>query len=161
MGPETSQSTVDEVKAILVALGKVPAVLKRCVPGFIVNRLNAALGREAGYMVSQGWVSPEDVDAAFSMNAGLKAPFEGPLELMDYIGWDIATAAGRYLYPELCNETGGNAFAEDMVAKGWLGIKSGRGIKDYSEADRAELQNVRNQKILEVVQLAKKLRESK
>lgn len=155
MGPETSEETVNAVKDVLKDLGKVPVVLKKCVPGFIVNRLNAALAREAGYMVSQGWVTPEDVDAAFSMNAGLKAPFEGPLELQDYIGWDVSTAAGRYLYPHLCNDVNGMAFAEEMVAKGWLGIKSGRGIKDYTGKSREELQNKRNMKILKVVQLTK------
>lgn len=160
MGPETSEETVNEVKAILEDLGKVPVVLRKCVLGFLVNRLNAALSREAGYMVSQGWVSPEDVDKAFSMNAGLKAPFEGPLELQDYIGWDVGTAAGKFLYPQLCNDTEGMAFAEEMVAKGWLGIKSGRGIKDYTGKTREELQNARNLKILRVVQLTKSFRES-
>lgn len=158
MGPRTSPATADTVKNILTDVGKVPVVLKECVLGFIVNRLNAALAREAGYMVSQGWVTPEDVDAAFSANAGLKAPFEGPLELMDYIGWDVGTAAGRFLYPSLCNSTEGMAFAEEMVAKGCLGIKSGRGIKDYTGKNREDLQNERNLKILKVVQLSKELK---
>lgn len=151
MGPKTSEATTIKVKEMLAEMGKKPAILRECVPGFIVNRLNAALGREAGYMVAQGWVTPEDVDAAFTGNAGIKAPFEGPLELMDYIGWDIATAAGQYLYPHLCNSTDRNVFAENMVEKGWLGIKSGRGIKDYNGKTREELQNKRNRKIMQVV----------
>ncbi|NLB53741.1 MAG: 3-hydroxyacyl-CoA dehydrogenase family protein [Syntrophomonadaceae bacterium] len=156
MGPETSEETTAKVREILTGMGKKPAVLRKCVPGFIVNRLNAALGREAGYMVAQGWVSPEDVDAAFSGNAGIKAPFEGPLELMDYIGWDIATAAGQYLYPHLCNSTDRNVFAENMVEKGWLGIKSGKGIKDYTGKTREELQNKRNRKIMQIARLVRK-----
>ena len=151
MGPETSEETVQTLKDIFIGMEKVPVILKKCVPGFIVNRLNCALAREAGYMVSQGWVSAEDVDAAFTSNAGIKAPFEGPLELMDYIGWDVGVAAGGYLYQFLCNATDGMPFAQEMVKQGKLGIKSGQGIKDYSGKTREELQNTRNAKILKIV----------
>ncbi|MBP1761900.1 MAG: hypothetical protein H6Q64_1442 [Firmicutes bacterium] len=151
MGPETSEKTVETLKEVLIGMEKVPVVLKKCVPGFIVNRLNCALAREAGYMVSEGWVSPEDVDAALTSNFGLKAPFEGPLELQDYIGWDIGVAAGNYLYQFLCNSTTGMPFAEEMVKQGKLGIKSGQGLKDYSGKSREEWQNIRNLKIIKVV----------
>lgn len=151
MGPQTSDKTVETLKEILVGMSKVPVVLKKCVPGFIVNRLNCALAREAGYMVSEGWVSPEDVDAALTSNFGLKAPFEGPLELQDYIGWDVGVAAGNYLYQFLCNSTTGMPFAEEMVKQGKLGIKSGQGLKDYSGKSREEWQNIRNLKIIKVV----------
>ncbi|HNX93030.1 MAG TPA: 3-hydroxyacyl-CoA dehydrogenase NAD-binding domain-containing protein, partial [Syntrophomonas sp.] len=151
MGPQTAEKTVETLKEILIGMGKVPVVLKKCVPGFIVNRLNCALAREAGYMVSEGWVSPEDVDAALTSNFGLKAPFEGPLELQDYIGWDIGVAAGNYLYQFLCNSTTGMPFAEEMVKQGKLGIKSGQGLKDYAGKSRDEWQNIRNQKIIKIV----------
>lgn len=151
MGPQTSDKTVETLKEILVGMSKVPVVLKKCVPGFIVNRLNCALAREAGYMVSEGWVSPEDVDAALTSNFGLKAPFEGPQELQDYIGWDVGVAAGNYLYQFLCNSTTGMPFAEEMVKQGKLGIKSGQGLKDYSGKSREEWQNIRNLKIIKVV----------
>lgn len=155
MGPETSEETVQTLKNILIGMEKVPVILKKCVPGFIVNRLNCALAREAGYMVSEGWVSAEDVDAAFTSNAGIKAPFEGPLELMDYIGWDVGVAAGGYLYQFLCNATDGMPFAQEMVKRGKLGIKSGQGIKDYTGKTREELQNARNVKILKIVNTRK------
>ena len=155
MGPETSEETVQTLKSILIGMEKVPVILKKCVPGFIVNRLNCALAREAGYMVSEGWVSPEDVDAALTSNFGLKAPFEGPLELQDYIGWDVGVAAGGYLYPHLCNSTDGMAFAQEMVKQGKLGIKTGQGIKDYTGKTRDELQNVRNVKILKIINARK------
>jgi len=151
MGPQTSEKTVQTLKKVLIGMGKVPVILKKCVPGFIVNRLNAALAREAGYMVSEGWVSAEDVDAALTSNFGLKAPFEGPLELQDYIGWDIGVAAGNYMYQFLCNSTTGMPFAEEMVKQGKLGIKSGQGLKDYSGKSREEWQNIRNQKIIKIV----------
>ena len=155
MGPQTAEQTVATLKEILVGMDKVPVILKKCVPGFIVNRLNCALAREAGYMVSEGWVSPEDVDTALTSNFGLKAPFEGPLELQDYIGWDVGVAAGNYLYQFLCNSTTGMAFAEEMVKQGKLGIKSGQGIKDYTGKSREELQNARNLKIIKIVKTRK------
>jgi len=158
-GPNTNQELVDVVKNILIKIGKTPVVLNEYIPGFIVNRLNAALLREASYMVEQGWVSAEDVDTAFSANQGLKAPFEGPLELMDYIGWDVAYNVGKIIYPFLNSNTEPAPLAAQMIKEGKLGIKSGKGLKDYTNIDRAELQSKRDEKLLKIARLAKQFKE--
>lgn len=150
MGPQTSQETLETAKEVFKSLDKVPVVLKQYVFGFIVNRLNTALAREANYIVEQGWASPEDVDAAMTYNAGLKLAFEGPLELYDHIGWDLAKLGGTFVAPMLCNTTA-TALPEKMCAEGNLGVKTGKGLKDYSGLDRVEVQNDRNRKILRVI----------
>lgn len=154
MGPQTSQETLAAVKEVYRSLDKVPVVLKQYVIGFIVNRLNTALAREANYIVEQGWASPEDVDAAITNNAGLKLAFEGPLELYDHIGWDLAKLGGTFLAPMLCNTTA-TALPEKMCAEQNLGLKTGKGLKDYSNLDRVEVQNARNRKILRVIKTVK------
>lgn len=160
-GPHSTDEAVAEVRAQLTGIGKSPIVLKKCIPGFAVNRLNLALVREAGYMVDQGWISPEDADTAFTANMGIKAPFEGPLELMDYIGWDVATAAGMYLFPHICSSTDGSPFATAMMEKGHAGLKSGRGIYDYSGKPREEWNNIRNARIMQIARIAQAIRADK
>lgn len=157
MGPETTEETVNRVKEIVYDLEKLPAVLRQYVPGFIVNRLTAAIAREAGYMVTMGWTTWEDVDRAVIANYGPKFAFEGPLELFDHIGWDVGKVVGMYLFPQLCNSTDSLALADQMVEQGRLGVKSGRGLKDYSQRSREEIQAERNLKILKMVRCMRKL----
>lgn len=155
LGPETSPETLEYAKKVYESLDHVPVVLKQYTIGFIVNRLNTALAREANYIVEQGWASPEDVDKAITNNAGLKLAFEGPLELYDHIGWDLAKLGGTFLAPMLCNTTA-TALPDKMCADGNLGVKTGKGLKDYTGLDRVKVQNDRNRKILKVIGTVKK-----
>ena len=155
LGPETSPETLEFAKKVYESLDHVPVVLKQYTIGFIVNRLNTALAREANYIVEQGWASPEDVDKAITNNAGLKLAFEGPLELYDHIGWDLAKLGGTFLAPMLCNATA-TALPDKMCADGNLGVKTGKGLKDYTGLDRVKVQNDRNRKILKVIGTVKK-----
>jgi carnitine 3-dehydrogenase len=78
-GEQTSLETVKTTRAFMKAAGKIPIVLNKEVPGYIVNRLQAALLREAIDLVDKGIASAEDVDRAFSMGVGLRDPIVGPL----------------------------------------------------------------------------------
>jgi len=161
LGDETNKELVQEVRNLLVSIGKSPVVLNKYIPGFIVNRLTAALLRECSYLVDSGLVTAEDVDTAFTANQGLKAPFEGPLELMDYIGWDVAAGVGKIIYPYLDNSVSPSPLAIKMIQSGRLGIKSGKGLKDYSTRSRAEWQAIRDDAVLKEVKLAREIKESK
>jgi len=160
-GPETDSEVVLTMRKLLEELGKSPVVLKEPVPGFIINRLNLALMRECSYMVEQGWVSPEDVDIAYCCNQGMKAPFEGPLRMMDFIGWDIGCMAGMFLYPSISNATEVGPLALQMLDEERLGVKVGRGLYDYSGKTIEEIQQAREAHVLEVVKLARKLKAEK
>jgi 3-hydroxybutyryl-CoA dehydrogenase len=158
MGPQTSKETVDTCKALLEKVGKKPALIKQYIPGFIVNRIASAICREAGYMVGQGWTTPEDIDAAIVSIMGIRYPFEGPLEMNDYVGWDLIHTVNKSLYAQLCSETHGiNPLAASLVEKGHLGVKSGKGIKDYSGRDEAEIFKTRTQKIIKMLKAIKEL----
>ncbi len=156
-GPETDPQVIADVRALLESMDKKPVVLNRYIPGFICNRLNLAIMRECAYMVEQGWISAEDVDTAYIGNQGMKAPFEGPLEMMDYIGWDVAYGAGQLLYPAICSSTEPSKLAMAMIKEGKLGVKTGKGLRDYSGRSREEVQAAREQRALEVVKLSRKL----
>jgi len=77
-GEQTAQDTVERTREFMASLGKAPIVLNREVPGFIVNRLQAALLREAIDLVDKGVASPEEVDTAFCKGIGLRDPLIGP-----------------------------------------------------------------------------------
>ncbi|MGI6413966.1 MAG: 3-hydroxyacyl-CoA dehydrogenase family protein [Syntrophomonadaceae bacterium] len=156
-GPQTSEKTVETVKMLMVQLGKRPAVINQYIPGFIVNRISATIAREAGYIIAQGWATPEDIDAAIVQTYGPRFAFEGPLELRDYLGWDISTKVSAFLLPHLCSNSDPVPLIVDLCNKGWYGVKAGRGLKDYSQTNISQLQKERTQKILKMLKAIKEL----
>jgi 3-hydroxybutyryl-CoA dehydrogenase len=158
MGPDTSESVVEKVRALHIRLGKKPAVIKQYIPGFIVNRLANALMREASYMVSEGWTTPRDIDTAIRETNGVRFAFEGPMALYDIVGWDLVQTVALDLFKSLCNDTeGGFRMAPDMIEKGELGLKSGKGAYDYAGVDAAKYMNERSAKILKMYKAIKNL----
>lgn len=158
-GPQITDETVNTLKELLLYLGKKPAVVNQVIPGFILNRIGLAIFREACYIAGQGWATPEDVDAALKNTYGIRWPFEGPLELRDYIGWDVSLSVGSFVIPHLCNSTKAVGTAVELTQKGWLGTKTGRGLKDYTGVDIAKVLKERNTKILKMKKVARQLNE--
>ena len=108
-------------------LGKTPVVVKDA-PGFASSRLGVAIALEAIRMVEEGVASPEDIDAA--MVLGYKFPV-GPLALTDIVGLDVRLGIGEYLESQLGERFAPPQLMRDMVARGELGRKSGKGFFDY------------------------------
>lgn len=148
-GPKTSDETVDRVKTILQGLNKKPSVINQYIPGFIVNRLGAALMREASYMVEQGYAAPEDIDAAIELTSGIRYAFEGPIRLYDVVGWNIIKAGADTMYPSLCNAAE-NSLANKLVEEGNTGVFSGKGMFDYSNTTAQEYFEKRTEKIIKL-----------
>jgi 3-hydroxypropionate dehydrogenase (NADP+) len=95
-GQQTSRETMKNTFDFMKALGKIPVMLNREVPGYIVNRLQAALLREAIDLVDKGIASPEDIDKAFCMGIGLRDPFIGPFRRMHLAGDGIEQFFEKY-----------------------------------------------------------------
>jgi len=158
MGPETSQSTLDSVKNLLTELGKDPAVIRQYIPGFIVNRIANAITREAGYMITQGWTTGADIDSAIRNTSGIRYAFEGPMALYDVVGWDLTTSVSKEVHRSLCNDSDmENRLGKELVEKGELGLKSGKGVYDYSNVDSAEYMNERSTKIVKMIKAIREL----
>jgi 3-hydroxybutyryl-CoA dehydrogenase len=139
-----AERTASEVLEALVdwmeELGKAPIVVRRDVPGFVVNRLQYALLREAYALVDGGVCSFADVDRAVSHGLGARWAAIGPFETMDLAGLDVHAAVAANLLPELANETEPSPSIERVLETGALGVKSGRGLRgQYSPADAAAL----------------------
>jgi 3-hydroxybutyryl-CoA dehydrogenase len=128
-GDQTSDETVEATKAFAEQLGKVPVVTFKEAPAGIVSRVLAGLLNEAAVVYADGIASPEDIDEAMKLGAGLPM---GPLALIDMIGLDIHLAKMETLYQKLNDERyKAPDIIKQMVAEGKLGKKSGEGFYKY------------------------------
>lgn len=128
---EAVQFTVD----ILKAVGREPVVMKKSAEGFIANRLQHALYREAVYMVEEGIATPDDIDRTILSSFGPRYASIGLFEHFDYAGLDMIESIEDYLFPTLCNATKTQDVIKDHIAKGELGLKTMKGMYDWSEKD--------------------------
>ena len=138
-GPNTASETVDTLCGILSAVGKSPVVLRKESLGFIGNRMQFALLREAVSIVEQGIASAEDVDTVVKTSFGRRLSVAGPLEVFDIAGWDTITAIVDQLFPEIERSPDTPAILRGMVDRGELGLKSGRGFYPWTEESAASV----------------------
>jgi 3-hydroxybutyryl-CoA dehydrogenase len=124
----TRPDVVERTIAALTALGKLPVHVKRDVPGFVGNRLQHALWREAFALIDAGVCDPETIDLVITQGFGSRLPVIGPVEGADLVGLDLTIAIHRYLLPALDASTTPSATLEAHVAAGELGMKTGQGF---------------------------------
>ncbi|MGC4395532.1 3-hydroxybutyryl-CoA dehydrogenase [Hydrogenophaga crocea] len=127
-GLQTSDATHDTVKALAEALGKTPITVKNA-PGFVVNRILVPMINEAFFVLAEGLATAEDIDAG--MKLGTNQPI-GPLALADMIGLDVCLAVMN-VYVNEFNDSKYRPcpLLKEMVAAGYLGRKTGRGVYTY------------------------------
>jgi 3-hydroxybutyryl-CoA dehydrogenase len=119
--------------------GKRPAHVKKDVSGFIGNRLQHALWREAISLVENGVCDAETVDAVVKSSFGLRLPVLGPLENADLIGTDLTLAIHNVVLKEIDSRPGSSPYLQKLVADGKLGFKSGEGFRKWSPEEQAAL----------------------
>jgi 3-hydroxybutyryl-CoA dehydrogenase len=102
---QTAPETIEALRGWMLELGKAPVVVRRDVPGFVVNRLQYALLREAYALVDEGVCSFADIDLAVTHGLGARWAAIGPFETMDLAGLDVHAAVAANLWPELANAT--------------------------------------------------------
>ena len=142
-GEETSAEVMDTVYAYLKRIGKKPVKCMKDVQGFIANRLQHAIWREALYIVEAGIADAATVDEALRYGPGLRWPHLGILENVDMIGTDLSLDIQRGVIPYLADNKEPSKFLERLVSEGKLGFKTGEGYQKWTEdaiaASRAEL----------------------
>jgi 3-hydroxybutyryl-CoA dehydrogenase len=142
---ETSPETTESLVSWMEQLGKVPVVVRRDVPGFIVNRLQYALLREAYALVDDGVASFEDVDRAVVHGLGSRWAAIGPFETMDLAGLDVHAPVAANLWPELASGREPSPTIAKVLETGALGVKNGRGLRgEYDETAAATLKERRD-----------------
>ena len=137
-GEKNAPGAVKEVIELLEECGRKPVVANISRPGFIANRLQHALLREAAYLVDAGIASPEDVDKALKYSFMPRYTAVGLFEHQDNAGLDLVKKIQDYLLPDLCSRETSPDFIDKLVDQGNLGIKTGKGIYDWNEEKAAE-----------------------
>ena len=136
---QTSDATIAATIALLQSIGKSPAHVKKDTPGFVANRLQHALWREAIAMVAEGVCDAATLDACVKNSFGLRLAVLGPLENADMVGLDLTLDIHKTMMPELDCHAVPNAFLESRVAAGELGFKSGRGFRAWTASQMQTL----------------------
>src|SRR5579872_5919243 len=135
----TSAATVAWTMKLHEAAGKTPAHVKKDVPGFIGNRLQHALWREAIALVEQGICDAETVDAVIKASFGQRLAVLGPLENADLVGTDLALAVHNVVLPAIDSRPSASPYLQALVASGKLGFKSGEGFRKWSQEEQSAL----------------------
>ncbi len=135
----TAPHVVTWTMALHQAAGKQPAHVKKDVPGFIGNRLQHALWREAISLVENGICDAETVDTVVKASFGRRLPVLGPLENADQVGTDLTLAIHNIVLPAIDSRPGPSPYLQKLVAEKKLGFKTGEGFRTWSEPDRAAL----------------------
>ncbi len=132
-GHSTSPEAADRVTALAQGVGKIPVRVSRDVPGFLINRLQYALLREAFHLVQEGIARAEDIDTAMRACLGLRWAVLGPMRLADLAGLDTVFFVSGYLLHHLSQSTGVPPLIRSLVESGRLGGKTGAGLFEYPD----------------------------
>ncbi|MEK8047980.1 3-hydroxyacyl-CoA dehydrogenase family protein [Ideonella margarita] len=137
MGEASDPAAARAVFDLMRACGSVPVMVRKDLPGFLANRLQHALAREAFALIDQGVASADDVDAAVRFGFGFRFLAAGPVLQRDHAGLDVHCAAASTIYPSLNNSAEPAQVLQAAVAAGRVGMKAGAGFHDWPDATRA------------------------
>lgn len=129
---ETSHEAMNTTLALLSAVGKHPVRVDRDIPGFVGNRLQHALWREAISIVENGVAEPAVIDEVIKYGFGIRLPVLGPLENADMVGLDLTLAIHQYILKHIERSPEPSPLLKEKVKRGELGFKTGRGFQEWS-----------------------------
>lgn len=132
---ETSEETADEIMEILSLCGKRPVLCKKDVPGFIANRMQHALWREAISIVERGIADAKTVDEAVKYSFGLRLPQLAPMENADMVGTDLTYNIHNYILKDLEDSKEPSPLLKQLYEKNDLGFKTGKGFMDWTQEE--------------------------
>ncbi len=136
---QTSPAAIEAMLALLTAVGKTPVHIRKDVPGFVGNRLQHALWREAIAIVAAGIADAETVDTVVKSSFGRRLAVLGPLENADLVGTDLTLDIHNAVLSHLDRTPGPSPYLEALVAEGRLGMKSGQGFRAWTGETAAAL----------------------
>ncbi|MCG6908523.1 MAG: 3-hydroxyacyl-CoA dehydrogenase family protein [Deltaproteobacteria bacterium] len=150
-GEATRPDIVARTLDILHSLGKRPIVIERYVPGFIINRILRIIGREAFFLLDNGYISAEDLDLAVKASIAPRMMVLGLIQRYDFTGLDLSARNlldESFFDPPVDNRP---KALHRHIEKGHLGVKSGKGFFDYGDRDPSEICRERDRLLLKVI----------
>lgn len=155
-GDETKQEVVDALQELIARVGKESVVVLKDAPGFIGNRIQFAVLREAMHIVEEGIATAEDVDKAMKFGPGFRYPTIGPFETADLGGLDTFYYISAYLFSHLADRKDVPQILKEKMDKGELGTKAKKGFYDYPGDKVVQTITRRDERFFEQLKLTKK-----
>lgn len=157
IGDKTDEAVAVKVRDELKKWKKSPVLVRRDLPGQLANRVFQAIIRESISIVASGLASAEDVDTAIAAGMAMRFPVWGPLMHLDAIGTDLGLSVQDTVLPGISAETHANQYIRDMVERGDLGSKAGKGFYDWNQLDIQKCIAKRDAFIIETCKVCEKL----
>jgi 3-hydroxybutyryl-CoA dehydrogenase len=150
-GNETSIETMETTMAVLKKAGKHPIWVNKDVPGFVANRLQHALWREAISIVENDIADAATVDEAVKLSFGLRLPILGPMENADMVGTDLTLSIHNYILKHLESSSEASPLLRTKVDTGELGFKSGKGFQEWTPEQIANSRKQLTEYLIKVI----------
>ena len=139
MGQKTDLASAQQACELYKAIDKKPVLVKKDIPGFLANRIQHALMREALSLVQEGIATPEDIDDAVRYSFGFRYAAVGPMTQKEISGWDGMANAAKEIYPSLSNITTLPPKVVQLMSEGKTGMKAGEGFRKWSPEEIAKV----------------------
>jgi 3-hydroxybutyryl-CoA dehydrogenase len=157
-GPGTSAENIALTKALMLRVGKTPVIVKKDIYGLLGTRIQLAMIREIESLIAQDVASLEDINLVAQASYGMRHACIGHIEALDMFGLDTMVVIEGRIFPQLSNADGPSETLKEKVAKGDLGVKTGRGWADYKDVPRAKVLESQNRRLLKQLELYKQLK---
>lgn len=156
-GPETDPAVVDEMRTMMQALGLKPIVLKRFIPGYVANRIQAAISLEVFRLLDEGYATPREIDDAVLYGLALRIPILGHLAKADFTGLELTKHALRNATYKPPTPKGHSETVDALVAQGRTGAVAGKGFFDWGGRSPSDLFEERDRKLIALKQALRKI----
>ncbi|AZH25486.1 3-hydroxyacyl-CoA dehydrogenase family protein [Haloplanus aerogenes] len=152
-GEETADEVVETTYDFFDEMGKTPVRVEKDIPGFIGNRIQMAMIYEAFSLLDRGVASAEAIDRAVKAGFGFRLPLLGIFEKVDHSGLDVEHEVEEYLLPDLDRGTESKDVLSEAVENGDYGLKTGKGVYDWSDVDPDDIYDQRDEALLAILDL--------
>jgi len=139
MGQKSELAYAQQACELYRSIDKKPVLVKKDIPGFLANRIQHALMREALSLVQEGIATPADIDDAVRYSFGFRYAAVGPMTQKEISGWDGMANAAREIYPSLSNISTLPAKVEQLMSEGKTGMKAGEGFRKWTPEEIAQV----------------------
>ncbi|GAA0307604.1 3-hydroxyacyl-CoA dehydrogenase family protein [Halarchaeum salinum] len=148
-GELTSDETLERMEAFVESVDRIPLTVEKDAPGFLWNRIQHALFREAIHIAEEGIASLEDVNRAIRDGYAIRTAAIGPIETIDIAGLDLTQTVGDDLYPHLCDDDETSDLFDEYLERGRGGIEDGAGFFEYDE-DPSGITQARDEQVMAI-----------
>ncbi|MFX0069807.1 MAG: 3-hydroxyacyl-CoA dehydrogenase family protein [Candidatus Hermodarchaeota archaeon] len=149
-GRKTSPEIVDLSFKLLKKLGKKPIILRKFTNAFIANKIQQAINSAVFGLLLKGVATPEEIDLAVKTSFSLRLPIVGVVQNMDFVGLDVISDVLKNMGLEL-------SIIKDKVDQGQYGIKTSKGLYDYSGRSEEEILRKKDEKYLKILDFLEKI----